>query len=97
MYTALFPRRTTLRALLVATAFDLSRIASLEPQAHDVRMDFVVTETGIAQCLPDGMQALSATQLRSAVHNLLAERTLLHLRKVCINPSSRGAKRRGDP
>ena len=66
------------KPVCIATAFDLSRIDSLQPQAHDVRMDFVVTETGIAQCLPDGMQALSAAQLRSAVHNLLAERTLLH-------------------
>ena len=66
------------KPVCIATTFDLSRIASLEPQAHDVRMDFVVTETGIAQCLPDGMQALSAAQLVSAVHNLLTERTLLH-------------------
>jgi len=85
------------KPVCIATAFDLSRIDSLEPQAHDVRMDFVVTETGIAQCLPDGMQALSAAQFGSAAHNLLTERTLLHLRKVCINPSSRGAQRRGDP
>jgi 5-formyltetrahydrofolate cyclo-ligase len=66
------------KPVCIATAFDLSRIDSLEPQAHDVRMDFVVTEIGIAQCLPDGMQALSAAQLGSAVHNLLTERTLLH-------------------
>ena len=66
------------KPVCIATAFDLSRIASLQPQAHDVRMDFVVTESGIAQCLPDGMQALSATQLGSAVHNLFAERALPH-------------------
>jgi 5-formyltetrahydrofolate cyclo-ligase len=71
------------KPVCIATAFDLSRIASLEPQAHDVRMDFVVTETGIAQCLPDGMKALSAAQLVSAVHNLLTERTLLHQSNLC--------------
>ena len=66
------------KPVCIATAFDLSRIDNLQPQAHDVRMDFVVTETGMAQCLPDGMQALSAAQLGSAVHNLLAERALPH-------------------
>ena len=77
------------KPVCIATAFDLSRIASLEPQAHDVRMDFVVTQTGMAQCLPDGMQALSAAQLRSAVHNLLAERALPHRGVECrtINSS----------
>jgi len=66
------------KPVCIATAFDLSRIDSLDPQAHDVRMDFVVTETGIAQCLPDGMQARSAAQMRSAIQNLLAERALPH-------------------
>lgn len=77
------------KPVCIATAFDLSCIASLQPQAHDVRMDFVVTESGIAQCLPDGMQALSATQLRSAVHNLLAQRALPHRGVACrtINSS----------
>lgn len=77
------------KPVCIATAFGLSRIASLQPQAHDVRMDFVVTESGIAQCLPDGMQALSATQLSSAVHNLLAERALPHRGMECrtINSS----------
>ena len=66
------------KPVCIATAFDLSRIESLEPQAHDVRMDFVVSETGIAQCLPDGLQALNAGQMRSAVHHLMAERALPH-------------------
>jgi 5-formyltetrahydrofolate cyclo-ligase len=66
------------KPVCIATAFDLSRIKSLEPQAHDVRMDFVVTETGMAQCLSDGIQALNAGQMRSAIKNLLAERALPH-------------------
>ena len=66
------------KPVCIATAFDLSRIDSLEPQTHDVRMDFVVSETGMTQCLPDGIQALNAGQMRSAVHNLLAERALPH-------------------
>ena len=62
------------KPVCIATAFELSRIVSLHPQAHDVRMDFVVTETGIAQCLPEGMRAIDAAQCRLAVRQLLAER-----------------------
>jgi 5,10-methenyltetrahydrofolate synthetase len=76
------------KPVCIATAFDLSRIDSLQPQAHDVRMDFVVTETGIAQCLPDGMQALSVAQLRSAVHHLLGQRRLLHQSSECRTSNS---------
>jgi 5-formyltetrahydrofolate cyclo-ligase len=62
------------KPVCIATAFDLSRIDSLEPQAHDVRMDFVVSETGISQCLPDGMRVIDTAQCRLAVQQLLAER-----------------------
>ncbi len=62
------------KPVCIATAFDLSRIDTLDPQAHDVRMDFVVSETGILQCLPDGMRAVNAAQCRLAVQRLLAER-----------------------
>lgn len=62
------------KPVCIATAFELSRIDSLDPQAHDIGMDFVVTESGIAQCLPGGLQPLSAAQCRSAVLDLLAAR-----------------------
>jgi 5,10-methenyltetrahydrofolate synthetase len=62
------------KPVCIATAFELSRIVSLHPQAHDVRMDFVVTEIGIAQCLPKGMRAIDAAQCRLAVQRLLVER-----------------------
>ena len=62
------------KPVCIATAFDLSRIPSLAPQAHDVRMDFVVSETGITQCLPEGLHAIDAAQCRLAVQQLLAER-----------------------
>ena len=62
------------KPVCIATAFDISRITSLAPQAHDVRMDFVVSETGITQCLPQGLRAIDAAQCRLAVQQLLAER-----------------------
>ena len=62
------------KPVCIATAFDLSRIDTLDPQAHDVRMDFVLSESGITQCLPDGFRAINAAQCRVAVQQLLAER-----------------------
>ena len=72
-----FDRTLAARArkpVCIATAFELSRIVSLDPQVHDVRMDFVVSETGILQCLPEGMRALNTRQCGLAVQQLLAER-----------------------
>ncbi len=62
------------KPVCIATAFEISRIDSLDPQAHDVRMDFVVSETGILQCLPGGMRAVNIMNCRLAVQQLLAER-----------------------
>ena len=62
------------KPICIATAFDLSRIDTLDPQAHDMRMDFVLSESGITQCLPDGVRAIDAAQCRLAVQHLLAER-----------------------
>ena len=62
------------KPVCIATAFDLSRMDTLDPQAHDVQMDFVLSESGITQCLPDGFRAINAAQCRVAVQQLLAER-----------------------
>jgi len=35
------------RPLVIGIAFEISRIDSVDPQPHDIPMDFIVTETGI--------------------------------------------------
>jgi 5,10-methenyltetrahydrofolate synthetase len=35
------------RPLVIATAYELSRMATLHPQPHDIPMDWVVTEAGV--------------------------------------------------
>ena len=62
------------KPVCIATAFEISRIYTINPAPHDVRMDFVVTETGIAQCVEGGMQLMDAAQCRAAVKRLLWER-----------------------
>lgn len=70
---AAFPRKP----ICIATAFEISRIDTINPAPHDIRMDFVVTETGITQCVADGMQPMDAAQCRATVKRLLWERGLL--------------------
>ena len=64
------------KPLAVALAFELSRIATIVPQAHDVFMDFVVTETGIEAAVTGGLEKLSAEDCRTRVAALTAERGL---------------------
>ena len=46
--------------LKIALGFELSRIATIRPQPHDIAMDFVVTELGIYQAGENGLQAAPA-------------------------------------
>jgi 5-formyltetrahydrofolate cyclo-ligase len=41
---ALEPRR-----LAIGVGFELARVESIHPEAHDMRLDAIVTETGVQQ------------------------------------------------
>jgi 5-formyltetrahydrofolate cyclo-ligase len=45
--------------LKIAVGFELSRIQTIHPQAHDVPMDFVVTEAGIHRVCAGGLERLA--------------------------------------
>lgn len=47
------------RPLAVGVAFEILRVDDLHPQPHDIRMDFVVTETGIHRVKSNGMELIS--------------------------------------
>ena len=64
------------KPIAVALAFELSRIATIEPQAHDVFMDFIVTEGGIEAAVTGGLKKLSAQDCRARLDALAAERGL---------------------
>jgi 5-formyltetrahydrofolate cyclo-ligase len=64
------------KPLAVGLAFELSRIATIVPQPHDVLMDFIVTETGIEAAVAGGLMKLSAENCRVRVAALAAERGL---------------------
>jgi 5-formyltetrahydrofolate cyclo-ligase len=62
------------KPLAVGLAFELSRIATIVPQPHDVLMDFIVTEAGIE--VAGGLIKLSAQDWRTRLAALAAERGL---------------------
>jgi 5-formyltetrahydrofolate cyclo-ligase len=64
------------KPLAVALAFELSRIATIVPQPHDVFMDFIVTEAGIEAAVAGGLKKLSAEDCRARFADLTAERGL---------------------
>ncbi|HEX4985985.1 MAG TPA: 5-formyltetrahydrofolate cyclo-ligase [Burkholderiales bacterium] len=44
--------------LKIGVAFELSRMASIHPQCHDVPMDFIVTEVGVYHAGPAGLDRI---------------------------------------
>jgi len=64
------------KPIAVALAFELSRIATIEPQPHDVYMDFIVTEAGIQAAVANGLEQLSREECRSRVAMLASLRGL---------------------
>ena len=64
------------RPLSIALAFELSRIPSSDPQPHDILMDFVITEAGIAAAVPGGLEAVDAAEAVRRADALLRSRGL---------------------
>ena len=52
----------TPRPLAIGVAFEILRVDTLHPQAHDVPMDFVVTEGGIYRPTLTGLQLISTDE-----------------------------------
>ena len=64
------------KPLAVGLAFELSRIATIEPQSHDVFMDFIVTEAGIEAAVAGGLVKLNPEDCGARLAALAAERGL---------------------
>jgi 5,10-methenyltetrahydrofolate synthetase len=64
------------KPLAVGLAFELSRMATTEPQPHDVLMDFVVTETGIEVAVEGGLERIDADACQRRLATLVRERGL---------------------
>jgi 5-formyltetrahydrofolate cyclo-ligase len=66
------------KPLAVGLAFELSRIATIVPQPHDVFMDFIVTEAGIEAAVAGGLMKVSTADCRARVAEFAAQRRLSH-------------------
>ncbi|MCC7083336.1 MAG: 5-formyltetrahydrofolate cyclo-ligase [Burkholderiales bacterium] len=65
----------TPQPLKIAVAFEISRIETIYPQPHDIPMDFVVTEKGVAQVCDGKLVAIDdPAQVRPIAARLLRER-----------------------
>lgn len=64
------------RPLAIGVAFECLRLPSIEPQPHDIALDFIVTEAGIYIRRAAGLEAIAASDANAAALALLAERRL---------------------
>jgi 5,10-methenyltetrahydrofolate synthetase len=64
------------KPLSIAVAFELSRIPTTHPQAHDVLMDYVVTEARIEAAVAGGLETVDVAECRRRAATLVHERGL---------------------
>lgn len=64
------------RVVAIGVTYDACRVASIFPQAHDIAMDFVVTEAGIYSAGGEPLQLLDAVAAVSRVKDLMRQRDL---------------------
>ena len=62
------------RPVCVAVGFEISRIPSIQPQAHDIGMDALVTERGLQVVGNTGLETVDAAGFRLRLHMRRAAR-----------------------
>jgi 5-formyltetrahydrofolate cyclo-ligase len=64
------------RVIAIGVTYDACRVPSIFPQAHDIAMDLVVTETGVYSAGGEPLQVLDAVAAVSRVKYLMRQRAL---------------------
>jgi len=62
------------RPVCVAVGFEISRIPSIQPQAHDIGMDALVTERGLQMMGNTGLETVDPAEFRLRLHTRRAAR-----------------------
>ena len=65
------------RPLAIGTSFELARLPTIQPQPHDIAMDFIVTEAGIYRAGGEKLTLLDAATCTHEAKLLLESRGLL--------------------
>jgi 5,10-methenyltetrahydrofolate synthetase len=60
--------------LRIGVAFEVSRMPTIHPQQHDVRMDFIVTEAGIFMVEGTGLMPIDAAECAQRARRMVADR-----------------------
>jgi 5-formyltetrahydrofolate cyclo-ligase len=66
------------RPVAIGVTYELARMATIHPQAHDIPMDYVVTEHGVYQRGLEGLVFLDAPRGESAVSGYSSPACLAH-------------------
>lgn len=64
----------------IGVSFEFARLPTIHPWAHDVAMDFVVTEAGIHVATDAGLARIGADECRARLQHLLEKRGLARAR-----------------
>ena len=64
------------RPLAIGVGFEFARLPTIEPQPHDIAMDFVVTEAGIHAVSGGGLVRIDAEECRARARGLCEQRGL---------------------
>jgi 5,10-methenyltetrahydrofolate synthetase len=72
----------TPRPVAIGVSFEFARLPTIDPQSHDIAMDFVVTEAGIHVAAAAGLERIDAAECRVRLDTLLAQRGLSRRRNA---------------
>lgn len=78
------------RVLAVGVAYEALRLTTIHPQAHDIPMDFVVTESGIYRAGGKALATLTPAQCIAEAQALLLSRSLPRPRPPLAEPRTGG-------
>jgi 5,10-methenyltetrahydrofolate synthetase len=67
---------TAPRPLAIGVGFELARLPTIQPQPHDIAMDFVVTESGVHAVVDARLVRINAEECRVRAQRLCGERGL---------------------
>jgi len=76
------------RMVAIGLAFENARLPTIQPQAHDIAMDFIVTEAGIYRAQDGELASISAAAATQELRDLFARRSLPRTTAVATAYSS---------
>lgn len=83
--------------LKLGVGFDLSAIATIHPQWHDIAMDFVITETGVRRTIKNGLVRVDSSDTVSGLAESVIEQYRTDRQSDCHPDIPEGAQYSSPP